>query len=115
MCVWGGGGTVLYYGCQGVLVRESPTVCIAVGSVCVGQGLVYPTPLWQSKGISSSPSCCCCSNRAECYLQTNQPRKAIKDCNRALAMNPFNMKVRSQSCFEGMLNIVFQLYTYLKF
>jgi hypothetical protein len=34
------------------------------------------------------------SNRAECYLQTNQPRKAVKDCSRALAMNPFNMKVR---------------------
>ena len=34
-----------------------------------------------------------CSNRAECYLQTNQPRNAIRDCTRALAMNPFNMKV----------------------
>jgi tetratricopeptide (TPR) repeat protein len=34
------------------------------------------------------------SNRSECYLQTDQPRKAIKDCNRALAVNPCNMKVR---------------------
>lgn len=35
-----------------------------------------------------------CSNRAQCYLMTNQPRNAIRDCNRALAMNPFNLKVR---------------------
>ena len=46
---------------------------------------------WCDKVLSV---CVWYSNRAECFLQTNQPRKAIKDCNRALAMNPFNMKVR---------------------
>lgn len=34
------------------------------------------------------------SNRAECYLKTHQPRKAVRDCNKALAMNPLNLKAR---------------------
>ena len=34
------------------------------------------------------------SNRAECYLKIHQPRKAVRDCNKALAMNPLNLKAR---------------------
>ena len=34
------------------------------------------------------------SNRAECYLKTNQLVEAIRDCNKALAMNPRNLKAR---------------------
>ena len=34
------------------------------------------------------------SNRAECYLKLNQSRKAVRDCNKALAMNPENLKAR---------------------
>ena len=42
----------------------------------------------------SSPPPLCHSNRAECYLKTNKLVKAIRDCNKALSMNPRNLKAR---------------------
>jgi len=34
------------------------------------------------------------SNRAECYLKTNQSYRAMRDCNKALAQNPNNLRIR---------------------
>ena len=44
--------------------------------------------------LSLSLSLSLFSNRAECYLKTNKFCEAIRDCNKALAMSPRNLKAR---------------------
>jgi Tfp pilus assembly protein PilF len=41
-------------------------------------------------------SLCCSvhSNRGECYLQTDQSKRALRDCTKALAQNPSNIRTR---------------------